>query len=1000
MKKLFLLLLIALNVSGQVTVQLPNGGKAATEEYVKTYFSTWLQRVTIPNPGTNPPVDPDPTTQPCSAGPVVSTVSNVTKNSLRATLTGTGITTINWFVFNVTAPGLNLKSGSTSYASTLNLGWTGDLPPGEYGLRVQAINCTGSNSKAFTIPNTTTPPACSSGPIVGNITSATRTTLSFTWSGLNVPEVVWNIRQNNSNIRSGSFVPGSSQNASISFIQIPYGTYELQLIGITCPTIQPGVSFTLSDPGTGNPPTSLGRQIVMNLTGFGFDPSQSNSIHPDWTPRIEKFVNMSWQGVNFKGIDGIRVNMKWFDYEPTSGNFRDDKVLQLLNYCVVRGIKLSIALIPWRREGDNMFPDSHKARVSDGKIWYEEGDLPSTYKTYQPSVHSSDAQIKFKNAAKHLAQVLKQANPNYVDYISTAMSQTEEYQLIRQESPLLMSGYADIDKQLWASYSGGLQVPYANSSDLNVINQMMDSPTGKKWYEFHTDGLRQFHAAFVQGVREGGMRSCGMYAGIGAPSGVFDFTYKFNTIYSAGTSDQPDLIYSSEGDAGSQMSKLMATDLNMGTFPGAEPCIEFDPEDVAANQIRNPPYGIDLNGQILYDYSVAFFRRGGKVVHFAMSFHPDKINQLAEAVYKLRAEFINSSSGMAQGVEQGEQINFPVYRYSGLQEYRGEWGARGGGMTKQVKIKLQNAGDTSPPTGTAVTNYLDNNSGAYNNNILFDVKSNSQTLFSYTKGIYNRDSQISVMSLSKSVTAAVILKLIEEGLLSTSTTVGSLIPSWNNGVRAGITLKQIISHTSGIPDDQTNEGASTLQSYVDWLAGRPLNYNPGSQFSYSTVSYQVAARMAEIVTGQSWKQIFESRIRSKCGMGNAEYNPLGPGPVHGNPANPLAGYGLWCTQNEYSNFMAMIRDNGFFNGQQVLSAASINALCTDATGGLGPWGFGMIRNDAPSAIANEPTSESQKGCYAWVNRSKGISCVLFTQSDYNPTININNGLRDLVRSNF
>jgi hypothetical protein len=996
MKKVLILLLFALNVSAQVTVQLPNGGKAATEEYLKTYFSSWLTRLNDPNTNPDPPVDPDPENQPCSPLPTISTVSNVAKTSLRLTFPSTSTTgtrpatNVNWFIYKTSAPGLNVKSGNLTFATTLNVGWTGDLEPGDYGIRIQATNCTATSSKVFTVASTPTNPICTSGPQIQNITSATRTTLTFTWAGLNVPEIVWNVRQNGSNIRSGSFVPGSSQTNTVSFTQLPYGSYELQLIGLTCSTINPGQSFTLTDPGT--PSVSFGRQLIMNLTGFGFDPSQPNSIHPDWTPRIEKFVNMSWQGINFKGIDGIRVNMKWFDYEPTQGNFRDDKVLVLLDYCKQRGLKLSIALIPWRREGDGMFPDSHKARVSDGKIWYEEGDLPSTYKTYQPSIHSTDAQAKFKNAAKHLSQLLKQNGPANVDYISTAMSQTEEYQLIRQESPLLMSGYADIDKQLWNSYSGGLQVPYANSSDLNVINQMMDSPTGKKWYEFHTEGLRIFHAAFVQGVREGGMRACGMYAGIGAPSGVFDFTYKFNTIYSAGTADQPDIMYSSEGDAGSQMSKQMATDLNIGTFPGAEPAIEFDPEDVAANQIRNPPYGIDLNGQILYEHSVSFFRRGGKLVHFAMSFHPDKINQLAEAVYKLRNEFINSSSGMAS-VEQGQTIYFPIFRYSGLQEYRGEWSTRGGGLTKQVKIVLQNANET-PPNGTAITNYLNSNSGPYNDNLRFEIrKSNQGSIFNFSKGSIGADQQVSVMSLSKATTAATLLAARDRGLVNIDATVGSYIPSWNSGDKASITIRQVVTHKSGIRDETNYDGHPTLAQAVDGMAGTPLDFTPGTSFKYSTTSYQVLARIVEIVTGKTFKQAFNEYVRDKCGMGNAEYNPTGPGPIYGNPLNPNAGAGLWCTQNESSNFMMMIRDNGSFNGVTVLSPDAINLICSDQGNG---WGFGMVRNDN----GNEPTAESAKGCYAWVNRAKGLSCVLFTQSEYSPTIGINNGLRDLTRNTF
>lgn len=988
---LLLLFLSLSNCAAQVDVHLPNSGDAAMQEWVKVYLQEWLSKLKPRTDTTTIPTEPNPGT-PCSAGPNLTSVFNAAKNELAFSFTG-DLQTIHWYILSGTTV---VRNGGVVAVSKLNteIGFQ-TLAAGTYKFKIDGVNCVTSKAIEFTIVSDT--PTCQGGPTISSISNVSSTGLTYTWNGLNVPEIVWSIIQNGSTIRTGSSAT-SNTTVSITFPQLSAGTYQLRLVGLTCPSNAPPVTFTIT--GT-PPPVSTGeRHVYMNLTGYGFDPGSPSGMDSDWVLRIESFLNLNYQGQPFSGIDGIRVNVKWHEYEPNEGTFRDDKILAILNWCVQRGLRLSIALIPWRREGDNMFSDYHKVRTSDGKIWYMEGDLPTTYKTYQPSVQSELAHAKFKASAKHMAQVLKQANPNYVDYISTATSQTEEFQLIRNESPLLLSGYADVDKSMWASYSGGLPVPYANSSDLNVINQMMDSPTGKKWYEFHTNGLKRFHAAFVQGVREGGMRACGMYAGIGAPSAVYDFTYKLNTIYSAGLSDQPDIIYSSEGDAGSQNSKLMATDLNMGTFPGAETAIEFDPEDVAANQIRNPPYGVDLNGNILWDYGSSFFRRGGKLLHFAMSFHPSKVSQMTEALWKIKTQFLNSSTGMT-GIDQGIQINFQIVRYSGLQEYRGMYGDAGGGLNKQVKIKLTGTDDPGlPPGSTAITSYLDNNSAAYNNNILFDVKKSSGTQYSYSKGEYNRDSQVSVMSLTKSVTAAVMLKLVEEGLLSLNTTVGSLIPSWNSGSKASITLKQIISHTSGIPDDQTNEGASTLQAYVDWLAGRPGFGTPGAVFSYSTVSYQVAARMAEVLTGQKWKQIFESRIRNKCGMGSAEYNPLGPGPVYGNPDNPHAGYGLYVTQNEYSNFMAMIRDNGLYNGQQVLSPTSINLLCTDATDGKGPWGFGMIRNDASSAIANEPTSESQRGCYAWVNRSKGISCVLFTQSDYSPTIGINNGLRDLTRSNF
>jgi CubicO group peptidase (beta-lactamase class C family) len=157
--------------------------------------------------------------------------------------------------------------------------------------------------------------------------------------------------------------------------------------------------------------------------------------------------------------------------------------------------------------------------------------------------------------------------------------------------------------------------------------------------------------------------------------------------------------------------------------------------------------------------------------------------------------------------------------------------------------------------------------------------------------------------------------------------------------------------------------------------------------------------MCEIVTGKQWKVLWKERIRDTCGMGTAEYNPDGElQPVTGNPNNPLAGYKLFCTQTEYMNFMGMLRDGGVYGGNTILNSTSLNLMFTDQTGGLGNWGFGMIRNDIISGVSNEPTSESAKGCYAWINVNKGYAAVLFTQHNYESSIGANGSLRDLVRS--
>ncbi|SDE82336.1 hypothetical protein SAMN04487996_10798 [Dyadobacter soli] len=550
---------------------------------------------------------------------------------------------------------------------------------------------------------------CKRGPIPSDVYGITTTSATVLWDGEDVFGWDYSIYKGTERVALGSVKPTGNREP-ITYAGLSPGEYKFTMQGNTCKSEAKSITFTVPKPtgdnGTGGdggnsgpPPVTKGkRSIIMNLTGDGFDLNSPTGITKDWLPRIEAFLNMSYNGKSFKGIDGIRVNMKWHDYEPKEGTFRDDKLLDIINYCKQRGLRLCIAIIPWRVIGDEYLarsemlehlPDPNYGPVQD-LVWHDKDETPVTDKTYLPSFNSAIGRQKFKNAVRHLAEFMAKY-PENVDYISTATSPGEEYETVivrRANNQLLLTGYGQIDLDAWRNYSGGMPVPYPAQNNEEYISYLFSSEVGKKWYEFRTKGLKDFHAAFVQGVREGGkgkVRSMGMYAGVGAPSATWTGLYKLNDIFSAGTLDQPDIIYSSEGDAGTQVSKVMATDLNIGTFPGARYAIEFDPDDVSWLQNRDPSPTIDLNWRILDDWGRSFFVRGGEIIHFAMAFYEPKINQLAEGVWNLRKDFIESDAGMV-GVAQGDHFTFPITHYNGVQEYRGMYTSRGGGGKKQVKI--------------------------------------------------------------------------------------------------------------------------------------------------------------------------------------------------------------------------------------------------------------------------------------------------------------------------
>lgn len=120
-------------------------------------------------------------------------------------------------------------------------------------------------------------------------------------------------------------------------------------------------------------------------------------------------------------------------------------------------------------------------------------------------------------------------------------------------------------------------------------------------------------------------------------------------------------------------------------------------------------------------------------------------------------------------------------------------------------------------------------------------------------------------SVSKQFTAAAILILEQQGLLSTEDPVSKFYPDYPNGDK--ITIHHLLTHTSGIIN------ASALPDYgekmrlplstrevVDWFKDEPLRFEPGERFEYSNSGYILAAGIIEQVTGKSYAEFLKDHI--------------------------------------------------------------------------------------------------------------------------------------------
>ncbi|WP_288435264.1 serine hydrolase domain-containing protein [uncultured Chryseobacterium sp.] len=136
------------------------------------------------------------------------------------------------------------------------------------------------------------------------------------------------------------------------------------------------------------------------------------------------------------------------------------------------------------------------------------------------------------------------------------------------------------------------------------------------------------------------------------------------------------------------------------------------------------------------------------------------------------------------------------------------------------------------------------------------------------KKIPNQDKSVyQIASLTKSFTALMVVKLSEEGKLSVKDPIAKFIPDYPRGNE--ITIEHLLTHTSGIYEILRNKeffnmlptGKSiTKDQELSFFENEPLDFEPGSQFSYSNSGYIVLGMIIEKVTGLSYENAVRKNI--------------------------------------------------------------------------------------------------------------------------------------------
>jgi CubicO group peptidase (beta-lactamase class C family) len=138
-------------------------------------------------------------------------------------------------------------------------------------------------------------------------------------------------------------------------------------------------------------------------------------------------------------------------------------------------------------------------------------------------------------------------------------------------------------------------------------------------------------------------------------------------------------------------------------------------------------------------------------------------------------------------------------------------------------------------------------------------------------------------SITKSMTATLAARVVENGDLQWNARIGDILGSFVTGMRPEyreITLLQILSHRGGLPRDlqSVRDAAGNFlqrRGYVEAALQLPPVAAPGERMLYSNVDYVVAGLMLETVTGQPWEKLIARHVFEALGIRSFGFGPPG-----------------------------------------------------------------------------------------------------------------------------
>lgn len=283
------------------------------------------------------------------------------------------------------------------------------------------------------------------------------------------------------------------------------------------------------------------------------------------------------------------------------------------------------------------------------------------------------------------------------------------------------------------------------------------------------------------------------------------------------------------------------------------------------------------------------------------------------------------------------------------------------------------------------------------------------------------DSIYCIRSMTKPLMGAAVQILIDEGRLSLNDTAARYLPSFDNDKSRGITVRQLLTHTSGLPLSSilgTNfQELVSLRDVADKSGKNGPTVPPGSRFQYSDDGADTLGAIVSVITGQPAEAFIAKRILEPLGMHDTfplvraagdkldRFIPAYMG-SRGNwtrfsspkskPLFPyfLASQSMYSTSKDYARFLAMYLDGGRAGNKRVLSEAAVDRTLEAVIAAGAPTGFPKLSTYYGQMMAEYVDVDKKlvafghngsDGTWAYAWPKQDLMVLYFTQSRVNQT---------------